>query len=348
MSKNDLLLAVLASLCLSFIHPVTAQRSPNKPPRDTIAIDLGSKNRIIVPVTNVRNLEQLPSLNLLIRQLNQDLAAGEKSLINAKYATTVLYKQTAGGGRTLKVNTKAQERSELYVAKESGVIKTRLNMDSIIVELDNKRKMVFLVDSIAVMPQLEKEDIDALIPAFSKEIQSYLENSQKNGVVTYNKEYMALYEKEAGGGRKLVMNESLYHTTDMISLFGNTGVGLVRDKIVPEFGLSLAFVRHEKSFIGLNATMHYFFDRQPDGKYNMAINTFLTLELAHRTGNFWQKVGVGYLVGSQGNYFGKNTVKLSLNLYSKPRQFNLHLIPELIITDNFKTAFPGIRVGVGF
>jgi hypothetical protein len=348
MYKNDLLLAVLASLCLSFFNPTAAQRSPNKPRHDSIAIELGGKNRVTIPVENVRKLEQLPSLNALIKRFNQDLAVEKESPVNPKYATNVLYKEMAGGGRTLKVITKIQERSELYVEKSSGVIKTRLNMDSVVIELENKRKIFFLIDSVAVMQRLEKEDINALIPSFSQEIDSYLEKRRKKSLVTYDGEYLAVYENEAGGSRKLIMKESHHHTLDMISIFGNTGVGLVRDRIVPEFGLSVAFVRHEKSFIGLNATMHYFFDRQPDGKYNMAINTFLTLEVAHHTGSFWQKVGVGYLVGSQGNYFGKNTVKFSLNLFSKPRQYNLHLIPELIITDNFKTAFPGIRLGVGF
>jgi hypothetical protein len=83
----------------------------------------------------------------------------------------------------------------------------------------------------------------------------------------------------------------------------------------------------------------------------MFINTFVTLELAQsfsREGKLWQKIGIGYLVSEQGGYFGPNTFKLTLDLTGKPRHGTLHLIPELILTDNFKTVFPGIRLGVGF
>jgi hypothetical protein len=95
--------------------------------------------------------------------------------------------------------------------------------------------------------------------------------------------------------------------------------------------------------------MHYFFDRQADGNYNMAINTFITVEYGNRVGkgNWWHTIGAGYLVSSQGNYFGTNTYKFSVGI-GRMRKFGPHFSPTLFVTDNFRTAFPGLRFGVGF
>ncbi len=350
MNQKRLLWAAMTLLCLYFPVKVNAQNRSNQTLRDTLTLELGGKNRLVIPVKSVRQPDQLPGINALVRRLNQDLRKVGDTMVNAKYTTTVLYQETSGGGRTLKVNAKTDERSVLYVMKESGLIKTKLNADSVIVELPEKRKLFFILDSLAVLRQLENRDIDGLLTQLQEEISEELARRSKRNLIAYNGPYMATYTSEQDGTRKLKLN-SRPGDTDQLAIFGNTGVGLVRDKLVPEIGLGVGIFTRRHTYFGITSSMHYFFDRREDGKYGMAINTFVTLEVAQgvgRTAKLWQKIGVGYLVSRQGDYFGKNTFKLSLSLTTKPRHGSLHLIPELIITDNFKTAFPGIRIGVGF
>jgi hypothetical protein len=289
-----------------------------------------------------------------VQRLNADLATVADSLLANKYAKTVLYRETGGGGRTLKVNTKAEERTELYVEKETGLIKTLRRPDSVAVTMSNQQPLFFILDSVQVMERLAQTDLDELVRRMGPAIKAEAERQRKRNLIPYKGPQVAEYENEKDGERSLRLH-SRQIELDQIALFGNTGVGLVRDKLVPEIGLGVALQlnrgRRGTRYLGLNGSMHYFFDRRDDGRYKMFINTFVTLELAQsfsREGKLWQKIGIGYLVSEQGGYFGPNTFKLTLDLTGKPRHGTLHLIPELILTDNFKTVFPGIRLGVGF
>ena len=349
--------AVPALLCLLLTLPAPAQSKatrPGKPKNDQIIICLGGESRLVVPVQYVGELGGVAGLNDLVKRLNADLATVADSLLDNKYAKTVLYRETAAGGRTLKVNTKAEERTELYVEKETGLIKTLRRPDSVAVTLRNEQPLFFILDSVQVMGRLIQTDLDGLIARMEPEIQAEAARQRKKELIPYRGPQAAVYENETDGNRKLTLRSRRLEL-DQLAIYGNTGVGLVRDRLVPEIGLGVALQlkrgRPGTKYIGLNGSMHYFFERRDDGRHRMFINTFLTLELAHSfsaEGKLWQKVGIGYLVGEQGGYFGPNTFKLTVDLTGKPRFGALHLIPELILTDNFKSIFPGIRMGVGF
>ncbi len=351
---KSLLRAAPALLCLLVslsTHAQPESTPPRKPNRDEIIIHLGGENRLVMPVPSV-GAPGVSGLNDLVKRLNADLATVADSLLQNKYAKTVLYRETAGGGRTLKVNAKAEERTELYVEKETGLIKTLRRPDSVAVTMRNEQPLFFLLDSVQVLERLAQTDLDELVRRMEADIQAEMAQRRRKEVIPYRGPRMAEYENEQDGKRNLRLRVKHYEL-DMISLFFNTGAGLVRDKLVPEIGAGVALLRNRngRRYFGLTGSMHYFFDRRDDGGYKMFINTFVTLELAQsfgREGKLWQKVGVGYLVSEQGGYFGPNTFKLSLDLAGKPRHGTLHLIPELIFTDNFKTIFPGLRVGVGF
>jgi hypothetical protein len=354
--SRSLLRAAPALLCLLLSLPTYAQPGappPRKPNREEVIIHLGGENRLVVPVPSLGELSGVSGLNDLVKRLNADLATGADSLLQNKYAKTVLYRETAGGGRTLKVNTKAEERTELYVEKETGLIKTLRRPDSVAVTMRNEQPLFFILDSVQVLERLAQTDLDELIRRMGPEVQAQLAQRRKGDLIPYNGPRVAVYENEKDGQRKLLLRRKPMEL-DQFAIFGNIGAGLVRDKLVPEIGLGLALLRNRglrHRYFGINGTMHYFFDRRDDGGYKMFINTFVTLEVAQsisRDHKLWQKLGVGYLVSEQGGYFGNNTFKLTLDLTGRPRHGTLHLIPELILTDNFKTIFPGLRVGVGF
>jgi|GEM_PF-2335837 len=351
--------AVPALLCLLLTLPAPAPAQskaarPGKPKNDQVIIHLGGESRLVVPVQFVGDLGDVAGLNDLVKRLNADLATVADTLLTSKYAKTVLYRETAGGGRTLKVNSKAEERTELYVEKETGLIKTLRRPDSVAVTLRNEQPLFFILDSVQVMARLAQTDLDELVRRMEPAIRAELERRRLKSLIPYKGPQEAEYENEKDGERSLRLRPK-HIELDQIALYLNSGAGLVRDRLVPEIGLGLALQlnrgRRGSRYVGLNGTMHYFFERRDDGRHQMFINTFLTLELAHsfsREGKLWQKVGIGYLVSEQGGYFGPNTFKFTLDLTGKPRHGTLHLIPELIFTDNFKTIFPGIRVGVGF
>ena len=83
----------------------------------------------------------------------------------------------------------------------------------------------------------------------------------------------------------------------------------------------------------------------------MNINTFLNagfrwnLDKDEETPD-WLGFEIGYLVGQEGNLFGDNTWKVGLN-WSLIKGRSISVSPHLYMTDNFKTVYPGIRVGIG-
>jgi hypothetical protein len=270
------------------------------------------------------------------------------SEIDPRYATTVFFLESAGGERILKVNNTATERLELSLNKETGKIIRRHNPDSVIVELDNKRTMLFILDSLGVLRTLEARDLDALVPEADREITAFLARRARKDLFPYKGFYSVSFNSQAEV-RLGMSTHGAHHEQDYLRVNISMGAGLIRDKLVPEIGAEAAFVFGSRRFFGINTTMHYFFDRRENGSYGMAINTFVNVEYAQsfNRSRLWQKFGVGYLVNRQGNYFGENTFKASLSLGTKKFE-GLHLIPELYFTDNFRTIFPGLRVGIGF
>lgn len=350
MCFNKLLPAMLALLCLFAGNSALAQNPKDKSLRDTLTLRLGGNSRVIVPLENVRNLGNVPGINAVVNRLNRDLSASLLAETDSRYSTTVFYLEGTGGERTVKVNNTATERLELSLNKETGKITRRLNPDSIMVELEDKRTMFFILDSLAVLRTLAGRDLDALVPEAGREISAFLATRAKKDLFPYKGFYSATFDREAEAARQLGMStHAAFHTNDYLRLNILIGAGLIRDKLVPEIGAEAAFVFGNRRFFGLNTTMHYFFDRRENGSYGMAINTFVTVEYGQsfNRGKLWQKFGAGYLVGRQGNYFSENTFKASLSLGTKKHE-GLHLIPELIFTDNFKSVFPALRVGIGF
>lgn len=143
---------------------------------------------------------------------------------------------------------------------------------------------------------------------------------------------------------------------DFVNLSAGLGVGFFRDKLAPEISLNMSFVFTNKHGVfnrkfGLQSSFFYLFDRKTDGSYDMDINTFLTGYYMINTSKStlkdrWTGVGLGYLIDGNGGYFGDNTFKLSLLFMSDNK--GLDIMPELVITDDFKTVFPSLRLGFTF
>ncbi len=350
MFLNKLFAAVLALLYLPFL-PLLAQAPAARPLRDTLTLQLGGQNRIIIPVQDVRNLEDVPNLNGLLGRLTRDLGTLYNGAADPGYTSTVIYQEGPNGERALKINGTTTERLELRLNRRTGTVERRQHPDSVVVALENQRLVLFVLDSVAVLRELAGRDLDALLPMAARQITEYLEERARKKWFPYKGSYQSYYDPGAGDGQRLHMNQRGHHRNDYLRLNINMGAGLFRDKLVPEIGGEVAFVFGDRRYLGFTTTLHYFFERLDDGTYRTAINTFANVEYAQsfpfRGGKLWQKFSVGYLVGRQGNYFDPGTIKASLSLGTKKSE-GLHVIPELIIMNNLRRSFPALRVGIGF
>lgn len=347
--KNLLLTAVLSLLCLCFSHEAISQKPPrdkyrHRATKDTLIIEFGDVDRMAVPVKTVYQFE-VENVSGLLRQLNQDLGVAMDSLAGTDAPVMVLYQETADGGRRLQVTTKPAERSELYYVRETGLIKRKSSPDSVIVERANKQRLFFVLDRLTSLKQLESRNIDSLIIQVKQTIATHGQlNGLKNASIPYGGWLTVVYRVQATEESKRV---GVYTHEDfgLVGIVG-TGVGLVRDNVVPELGVGIGYrFPRSKGYLGLKLTLHYFFNRRTDDSYAMNINSFLSVDLGEiKTGN---SLSIGYLIHRSGGYFKRTTFKISQSV-GAGKIGKLRLIPELIITDNFRVYFPGIRLGVMF
>lgn len=153
------------------------------------------------------------------------------------------------------------------------------------------------------------------------------------------------YECNNEGIKKL---ETKSNSPDYLELQLGAGAGLVKSTWVTDisFGISLG-LNHKGILRAPYVSTNMVFDFGAESNIN--INTFLNLGYRWEMNNKSVKrdfmgIELGYLISKQGDLFGENTFKFGLN-WSPAKHINV--TPQLYITDNFKTVYPGIRIGFG-
>ncbi|MEJ5993903.1 hypothetical protein WG904_05660 [Pedobacter sp. Du54] len=139
------------------------------------------------------------------------------------------------------------------------------------------------------------------------------------------------------------------------------GIGVVRDKVSPFLGLSLDFAPQRQDFyfkgggmytyINVAAVPYFTFEKDNLNRYHTFHNVFLEGSLGNRINNVkdYGKVsefsaGVGYLVRKSGPYFEQNMFKIFVTVGIK-NSF-IRVKPEVLISDNFRTVFPGMGIKI--
>ena len=140
------------------------------------------------------------------------------------------------------------------------------------------------------------------------------------------------------------------------------GAALIKDKVSPFAGLALDFAPQRKdydtkrwpgmyTYLNLAAHAYYLFEHTESKTVTNTV-VFIDASIGNRMNN--SKVrqsrfdeygfGIGYLIRNEGDYFQKNTFRLSGNLIAA--NSIIKVSPELYLTDNFKHVFPGISIGI--
>lgn len=134
--------------------------------------------------------------------------------------------------------------------------------------------------------------------------------------------------------------------------FIGIGLGYYRDRFVPDLGSKLAFNIHDRlgndwiQFGFLYTQQHFFSKDETTSDYSLDINGWLSGYGKLNFGKTKLGVGVGSLIHREGGFFQGSTWKLSI--YADDNDSNFTFSPELIFTDDFKSVFPALRVGLSF
>lgn len=146
--------------------------------------------------------------------------------------------------------------------------------------------------------------------------------------------------------------EHMNHTNgklDFIELGLNAGAGLVKNNWVGDlsFAIGLGIVKKgvPKYNPYLSSNLLFEFDDTGSIDLDMFLNIGYRPNIVKDTGkSMFLGIEVGYLIVNQGELFDGNTFKLGVNWSPIKGVF---VGPQLYATDNFKSVFPGIRVGFG-
>ena len=137
------------------------------------------------------------------------------------------------------------------------------------------------------------------------------------------------------------------------------GVGLVREKTSPFFGVSLDFAPQRQdyyfkggglyTFINIAAVPYFTFEKNNANTYSTYRNVFLEASLGNRINNAKDygtlsefSFGIGYLMRKSGPYFEPNMFKVFATVGIKNSFIKIK--PEMLISSNFKVIFPGIGI----
>lgn len=133
-----------------------------------------------------------------------------------------------------------------------------------------------------------------------------------------------------------------------LGLTATIGAGLIRNSLSPQFNIQLHYNSKQKWQIGINSTSYFLFEKDSVKYYKTYMNTFINAEFKKqgaficdaKNPNNSGGLGVGYLLQKNGNYFKGNTFKI----YYIKKLSEIEILPELIITNNFKSVFPGVTI----
>jgi hypothetical protein len=346
---HSLLAAVLLLLCLFFTLDAHSQarKVRNKivrPTKDTLVIQFGEIDKLAIPVSSVYQFE-VEDLNGLLRRLNQDLKVAIDSLGESNSPALVLYQETADGQRRLQVTAKPVERTELHYVRETGLIRQKVTPDSIVVDRADKPRLLLVLDGLEGLKKIGGLNLDSIVVEAKKAIalSGHL-NGLRDAFVPYGGWVTVVYRLGAEEPQRI----GVYTFEDFgLGVILGIGVGLVRTQVVPEIATGIAYrFPRNTAYVGLKFTFHYFFDRRTDGGYGMDINTFMSLELGDKFKS-GHSLSIGYLIHRRGDYFKGTTFKFALSS-GTPKIGKIRLVPEMIVTDNFRVWFPGIRLGMQF
>lgn len=289
---------------------------------DTVIVYVENRVEIKVAVPDYKNIKTLDSVVFALNELKRNMPVLENQ-ISAKTADLIKY--SVGGSLTVEPG----DPKIIYMNKKGEFSNTGFRDKAII--SGERYKIIITTTDISKISELQ------LSKCFEKAIDKFPEKSPLS---------KSLYYECTNEGTVELKQKT--NRMEFLELNLGTGVGLIKSSWVADlsFGLSLGLNYkgiHRAPYVSTNMI----FDFDTESKLN--INTFLNLGYQWEIRNKSEKrdfigVELGYLISKQGDLFGKNTFKLGVNW--SPAKF-ITVSPQLYITDNFKTAYPAIRIGFG-
>ncbi len=231
--------------------------------------------------------------------------------------------------------------SKLFVVSEGNILET--DFGNIVLEIEDENYLIRLhLEKLADVKIVNSQDFldkirdaDSKIPNNRKKINAWLIENNTHSFNTY------------------FLNEVPPLTDDMLELNAGVGAGWIYNQFVSSFNFRLGFAFAKKGIL----KNRYFIDHEllydfsnPQGETKFDLNGFLSFGYER---NFsldpnkakWYGISAGFMVIRNGNFFEKNTFRISVH-----RQVNnsITIKPEIYFNDFVKNGTPALKVQIAF
>ncbi len=254
----------------------------------------------------------------------------------------IFYTKTLEGGEeVVRVEVKPLERKESYIIGSVGTEEFQLNRNEFHL-IQEGIYVTFSLNNLNELQAVKEVKIESLWQQID---QKYTDEGSNNvyygtGAFNYGNANVNSIEAKSSGKDNIAL-----------TLFG-VGLGYYRDRFVTDLGSKISFKLQDRLGndwieIGALFTQQWFFTRDESNDYKANLNGWVTgfFKYQNKHSNEFG-VGIGGLVHRSGDFYDGATFKLVA--YGQKRGSNFSFSPELIFTNDFKEAFPALRIGLSF
>ncbi|GAO45019.1 hypothetical protein [Flavihumibacter petaseus] len=328
-----------------------------------IRIDLGKGNSVMVYLSDVADVPRLLASDSMIQRFFLDLAPIKDSLSDPLQAYYVDYFSDGLGVRKIRYRKIPRETSAyLVMPNEVAAIKQQQDTVRFLGIIPHPApvqahkfnrnypryyEFIFTVNNISDLNNYTDSTIAQKLQYYAKNKNTKWERNWSGGLSWKMKQEESITGDRRTGGS--------YNSRDYISFQLNVSVQNYKNYFTPGFGVGTTVVlsnidRTWRHFISLHWEPSFMFARDQHDKLQTYRNDFLTLGYGQgpvkdkdpmKTVSFTGLGSLGYLIHRSGDFYEKNTFRLSLG------RLNLHktaIDPTIYFNDFFQGVTPGLRI----
>lgn len=341
--KKQILLTIILMVTATVV--LIAQKNETAFYADTLYISVDDEFRLMIVSENISKYEPADTLTGLIEALNEDLMKFEVPDLFYRF-TQIFYGTDKNGNSTIKFKDITEE-DKTYVVLDDGESMLPMSVEVILPQGKATQLNIFMYD-LGFLDKLVDYDLTAIINGATAKQKAETPEIRRVAMTT------ALKVENGAPAQKFSTNYRNTIIGDQIELSGTVGASLIRNTLVPSFdiilGVSLANKTRIKHMINADLSMNYIFNENPEGGFSTDINTFIGGSYFINTSknpdkSNWYGIGVAYLAWQNGEFFDKDTWRISLGAKFGDRY---SVMPEIYISDGFKKVMPGLKFRIWF
>ena len=329
-----------------------------------------SKNRIIIELNKIQQLNELPNIDSLLQICLTAIRPLVDSIPTDIFARRIDVRP---------INNKVEIRTVSYESNQNTLVYQAGALNNLKIEQDTLRMsfqtpsknekfpaipgfVTILVNNLSDLFNPGISSVSACIALLEKYISPSMVanmredlgyNAKFNGIFNLTTQQIvfptqALYNKR---GVKS-FPAAVYNSSILPAIYGS--MQFVRGSFAPSFAAGLSYIISDNKFNDHRLYLMwepYFFFSNNNNQFQTYRNDFVTLrkiefDKPEKAGwSFVQNFSIGYLVGRRGNMFEENTFKFSL---PGIRNHTLQIEPEFYFNNFFKNFSPTLRLGLYF